>query len=162
MKDHKGARRCGGCGLTKDLTEYYKNKGTPDGYAWNCKLCSAFYSKTARIGKYGITKKQFDLLFKTQDGRCAICQNIFGVENPPVIDHDHTCCPPTSGYNSVLSTRCGKCIRGLLCRSCNVGLGMFKDDHHRLQAAIRYVQTIEFLDFSDEAHLEEIEISYMI
>ena len=44
-------------------------------------------------------------------------------------DHDHRCC----------KKGCPKCFRGVLCSSCNLGLGLFKDDPDRLSAAIDWV-----------------------
>jgi hypothetical protein len=72
---------------------------------------------------------------KDQDGRCAICRR----DDPGThhgywhIDHDHKCCP-TSGRG------CGSCVRGLLCGSCNLGLGHFADDPARLDAAAMYLR----------------------
>lgn len=37
-----------------------------------------------------------------------------------VVDHDHGCCP-------VDKLSCGRCIRGLICRHCNVAAGLLKD-----------------------------------
>lgn len=51
------------------------------------------------------------------------------------IDHDHSCCP---GKGS-----CGKCVRGILCRNCNVGLGFLKDSIPRLEDAISYLSSYE-------------------
>lgn len=61
-------------------------------------------------------------LYSLQHGRCAICQE----ERTPeqlFIDHDHA-----SGR-----------VRGLLCPSCNTGLGNFKDDVKRLEKARSYL-----------------------
>ena len=62
---------------------------------------------------------------------CALC----GTETSKYhIDHDHSCC---SG-----DTRCcGKCFRGFLCRSCNIGLGMFKENDELLEAAAAYLRS---------------------
>jgi len=49
-----------------------------------------------------------------------------------VIDHDHECCP---GGNA-----CGKCFRGMLCRPCNVALGMFREDTALLRRAAEYIE----------------------
>jgi hypothetical protein len=38
-----------------------------------------------------------------------------------VVDHDHTCCP-------VDSRSCGKCVRGLICRTCNSAAGLLYDN----------------------------------
>jgi hypothetical protein len=62
---------------------------------------------------------------------CSIC----GASGDDVafhVDHDHACCPGTG-------SSCGKCIRGLLCRNCNIGLGHFNDDPQRLALAITYL-----------------------
>lgn len=61
---------------------------------------------------------------------CQIC----GSFEKPSIDHDHNCCP---GNKS-----CGKCIRGVLCRGCNSGLGMFGDDPEKLEAAAGYLRRV--------------------
>lgn len=59
---------------------------------------------------------------------CQIC----GSYEKPSIDHDHSCCP---GNKS-----CGKCIRGILCRACNSGIGMLRDDPEILEAGARYLR----------------------
>jgi len=61
--------------------------------------------------------------------QCGLCGR---VDQRLDIDHDHQCCP---GQRS-----CGKCVRGFLCRPCNVGLGMFGDDPARLRAAAEYIE----------------------
>jgi len=70
--------------------------------------------------KYGITKSEYDTLFKKQKGRCAICK-----EPPTRIMVDH--CHSTNK------------IRGLLCGRCNTGLGCFNDDAESLKRAIKYL-----------------------
>ena len=64
--------------------------------------------------KYGITPEQYDVMFKQQNGVCAICgkpervRKNTGVINRLSVDHDH---------------KTGK-VRGLLCHSCNVRVGV--------------------------------------
>lgn len=84
--------------------------------------------------KYGLTEEDyFDLLF-LQDEKCAIC----GTTEPGYgnyifsVDHNHKCC--------IGDFTCGRCIRGLLCTSCNLGLSKFKDDIEILRSAIRYLE----------------------
>ena len=84
-----------------------------------------------RLAKYHLTKEQYAELLKAQDYRCAICLRPFGDECP-FIDHDHDCC---AGQGS-----CGKCVRGLLCRFCNTGLGHFGDAANTLRAAADYLE----------------------
>jgi Recombination endonuclease VII len=67
------------------------------------------------LSRYGISQTQFDWLLKAQDHACAMCHRAFG-EGVIFIDHDHHCCDTEK-------SSCGKCIRGLLCLSCNTALG---------------------------------------
>lgn len=70
--------------------------------------------------QYGITLEEFDRMVLDQEGRCAVC-----AEPTPdlVVDHCHV-----TGV-----------VRGLLCNSCNFGLGAFKDRPERFEAAIVYL-----------------------
>lgn len=77
------------------------------------------------VQRYGITRRQFDVMHQEQGGVCKIC------EKPPCdrwkrlhVDHDH---------------QTGR-IRGLLCHNCNTALGNFRDNVALLQKAIAYLQ----------------------
>ena len=65
-------------------------------------------------------KKAKIAMLKDQEGQCALCRRI----KPLVMDHDHH-----SGY-----------VRALLCVSCNLGLGAFRDDPDLLRRASWYVR----------------------
>jgi hypothetical protein len=69
-----------------------------------------------KLARYGLTQELFDRLLETQQYACAMCHTPFEKEQPIFIDHDHACCPGEK-------TSCGKCVRGLLCLSCNTSLG---------------------------------------
>jgi hypothetical protein len=70
---------------------------------------------------YGITLEDYDARLALQKGVCAICKQ--PDSQALSVDHDHKT----------------KRIRGLLCGSCNLGLGSFRDDKTRLKAAILYL-----------------------
>ena len=79
-----------------------------------------------------MTPDDYYRMLEEQGGRCAICK----VEECKTgtrfsVDHDHGCCakPKT----------CGSCNRGLLCRTCNVGIGNLQDSIEILKNAIKYL-----------------------
>jgi hypothetical protein len=80
--------------------------------------------------RFNLTPTQHVNLLHKQNNRCAICNVVLGYR--AAIDHDKKCCPD-NGHS------CGKCIRGVLCMQCNVGLGNFKDDAALLLQAILYL-----------------------
>ncbi|SRR6266446_2593177 len=72
--------------------------------------------------KFGITLEEYNAMFASQGGRCAICGRT--EETELSIDHSHV-----TGNN-----------RGLLCRQCNAALGAFGDSIETLLAAIEYLK----------------------
>lgn len=76
--------------------------------------------KSKLLAKYGLTIEEWDALLIAQSGRCLICLDPM---RDPHVDHDH-------GTGEV---------RGLLCQSCNLGLGHFRDRPDLLRAAADYV-----------------------
>lgn len=74
---------------------------------------------------YGIHPEEFYHMLVAQQGKCAICKQLFGDEkqNSPHIDHDHTT----------------QWVRGILCQTCNTSLGGFKDSIENLESAIDYL-----------------------
>jgi hypothetical protein len=90
-----------------------------------------------RLKHFGMTRKDYDALLVSQGGVCRICgepetRERNGKPLALSIDHDHACCPEPS-------RSCGRCVRGLLCNSCNHGLGLFRDNAKALRAAADYI-----------------------
>lgn len=73
-----------------------------------------------RVKRYGLSVESFQQMYISQEGLCAICGRDLGRTD---IDHDHT-----SGV-----------VRGLLCHTCNIGLGAFQDNPDILSRAIQYL-----------------------
>jgi hypothetical protein len=76
------------------------------------------WNRTYKLKLMGLTPERFSQMLDAQGNACAMCRTAFEEDQRICIDHDHACCPPT------LPTRCcGKCVRGLLCLTCNIALG---------------------------------------
>jgi len=143
-------KRCIKCGEDKEPTEFY-------GRNTSCKECDKIKrrSRPSASGrsiwrrspiqqrnytlkkKYGITAEQYDALLKLQDHKCAICgepedMERFGKACPLSVDHNHN-----TGE-----------VRGLLCQSCNSGIGFFYEDAFLLESAMRYLSN--FYSASDK------------
>lgn len=135
---------CKKCGEAKPLDAFGKDASTRDRLTRWCRECrnqrERWEGKTtpeaqrryALKHQYGITTEQFDEMLAAQFWECAACTTVYGEGEPFHVDHDHACCP---GYRS-----CGKCIRGILCRSCNIILGHAKDDSLRLESLAVYLR----------------------
>ena len=78
------------------------------------------------IRTYGLTAHQHTALFASQGKVCAICNSAApgGSKKQWHVDHDHET----------------EVVRGLLCFSCNVGLGSFKDNPALLDKAAAYLR----------------------
>lgn len=120
---YKTATRCQDCaeierGKTKAVKRAVKRKDDP-----------AKHSRKDFIAdlkkNYGLTLEQFQALYDSQDGCCAVC----GIHESNFkrglhVDHCHK-----SGQ-----------VRGILCTRCNPGLGYFEDSVEKLEMAITYLK----------------------
>ena len=108
-------KRCNACCEIKPAKAF-------TGREWVCKKCrNKQRVRRARVEKYGITFEEFSTLLDAQEGKCAICVEEF--EGEPMVDHDHVT----------------RRVRGLLCKNCNTGLGMFRDSQLLLRSAAAYI-----------------------
>lgn len=148
-------RKCSTCKIIKPFSEFPKNKYDKKyGFAWRCRKCSNEYnrqwqkdnkdkvaryyekwitnnrksqSNLKRLKNTGCTPEMFENFWKKQNGKCAICYKILKREKHANADHNHIT----------------KKVRGLLCPSCNRGLGYLKDNINILENAINYLKENE-------------------
>lgn len=144
---------CAKCGEIKSVEQFYADKKRANGCHTYCIDCAkakakqdyqerggATYSReqarkwraaNPRENKslklkhaFGITIEDYERILDSQNGVCAICISVPKPEQYLCVDHDHA-----TGE-----------VRGLLCHSCNKGIGFFEDIPLRLIAAARYLK----------------------
>ena len=148
-----GEKRCSKCKKIKSIDEFYPNKQKTDGFDSWCKRCkldqNKQYAKNPEVAArkkvwrekynistkdlrrfsrmkrlYGVTFEKYMKMMDVQNGKCAICKDKLNMKNRGIhIDH----CHDTDE------------VRGLLCKSCNSGLGFFRDNKEFLRNAIKYL-----------------------
>lgn len=142
MKAVDGIKRCSSCKCEKQAGEFYRQKGTSDGFQTCCKACSKLRVKAWLSAnpekrsvltrrdmlkrKYGLSIEQYEEMSTNAKGVCEIC----GGNEPNTgdrlsVDHCHAT---------------GK-IRGLLCSNCNKALGMLMDDPELAIKAALYLES---------------------
>ncbi len=89
-------------------------RATPE-HVWRWKLKN----------RYGLTAEEYEAILESQGGGCAICEKTPEEAGKRLsVDHDHE-----TGD-----------VRGLLCQSCNLALGMIED---HLDAALAYLAGVK-------------------
>ncbi len=134
-------KRCPRCRTIKSRDEFPDDPRSHDGKYGYCKPCKASYMRehnrrrtsednmrynlARSLRLHGMTIAEYEAMLVEQGGGCTICGSIEPGQNAKrlLIDHCH---------------ETGR-IRGLLCSSCNRGLGYFGDDPERLSRAARYL-----------------------
>ena len=131
-------RTCNKCGVTKPLTDYYKSgRKDPEARAYECKECTK--ARVKRANKldpdrardrhyrrtYGISLADFNRMVLSQGSKCACCgtDKPGGKHNQWSVDHNHV-----TGA-----------VRQLLCKDCNIVLGIVEDSPEHLQRLIDYI-----------------------
>jgi hypothetical protein len=103
------------------------NRNYSDGLHACCHDC-ARHSYWKSVGIIGTTPNTAKVLFKKQNGRCAICSTKMVMKGPKALQYNLDHDPNTGKY------------RQLLCNSCNFGLGHFRNSPKLLLAAMVYLQ----------------------
>jgi hypothetical protein len=116
---------CPKCDTDKPLGDFPLKGKHRDGnkrYGY-CKPCHGVYQREQKMTRiFNISVAEYDALLAAQDGLCAICCRP-PKKNRLAVDHDHK-----SGL-----------IRGLVCWTCNQGLGLWAESQERMQAACIYL-----------------------
>lgn len=108
--------------------EWYKrnkeaqNARSKKRYEENKEHYSRNATANARLRRFGIDQEAFDFLLELQEYKCHLCKSEIGASADT--DHDHD----------------NNRVRGLLCRRCNQGLGLFKDNTKVLLRAADYIK----------------------
>lgn len=160
-------KRCRTCNTARPLDEYGPDGRTFDGLSTQCRDCRNTYLREHNRNRlqqdpefraqrsrywqefratrgdewarqrnrqhklklyYGISAEDYDRMLDAQGGRCAICG---GTQTEADVRKRHL---------SVDHCHATGRVRGLLCESCNFGLGKFRDDPALLAAALEYLQ----------------------
>ena len=106
--DLHGNRWCSRCRTYLSMSQFTADK------TW-CRSCR-------RLSRYRMDRIEYLALLESQNNQCLICQG----SDPDAIDHDQKCC---SGRQT-----CGKCVRGILCRTCNAAMGRLEKHLDRLNS----------------------------
>lgn len=136
-------KKCKTCGEEKELALFPKDSNCSDGRRGCCNKCQAA-KRRARPGwreknrardrrwRYGLDDEAFKDLLESQGGVCAICTATLEPGKSSMhVDHCHE-----TGQ-----------VRGLLCGTCNVGLGLFTEDVEKLLNAVSYLRQSKGLSF---------------
>jgi hypothetical protein len=126
---------CPKCDQHLSDDNFYSDSTTRFGQSTWCKGC-----KKERIDKYMSDTPVYIRMAVLHQVPAERLENLIpecqacGGEEGLAWDHDHNCCP---GKYS-----CGRCVRGLLCRSCNLALGYLKDSPDRLLSLVNYLRSV--------------------
>lgn len=132
---------CTMCNISKKNSEYPKKVGDRRlrKYSSICKICnkdrwkkyikSPIELKTYKLKYFfNLSYADWEELKIKQNNSCAICNKSQDILiKTMAVDHDHNT---------------GK-VRGLLCDSCNLGLGKFQDNIEILENALKYMKENE-------------------
>jgi hypothetical protein len=158
----KVKKRCSKCGTDKLLIEFGESVDTADGlFSW-CKSCQRVYLRQRRhatrpepdpltskivhrvqlekhekrlqarkrsrlLHMYGITQQQHERMLEAQGYLCALCGCELTADAVPSVDHSHET----------------DIIRGIVCRKCNLMIGLAEDDPKLLYLGIKYLHESE-------------------
>ncbi|HEX5203453.1 MAG TPA: endonuclease VII domain-containing protein [Actinoplanes sp.] len=148
------SRRCPRCHRDRPATAFRSASGRPTQSCSACLERSRLTNRARRAGlgaegrradnlrhKYGLLPEEYDTLRAAQDYRCQICGiHEDDIEAPRTGRPRSDGSPATEGVRLVVDHchRTGR-VRGLLCATCNLMIGIASDSPEVLRAAAAYL-----------------------
>jgi hypothetical protein len=118
-----GKLLCARCKEWKPLSEFYTAKTSTKKSSF-CKKCFCKNSRNNKtIMRYGISFAELEQMLWLQGHKCAICGCHLESVSDAAADHDHE-------TNK---------LRAILCRACNGGIGLLKDNVELVYKAYLYL-----------------------
>lgn len=112
---------CSKCGGQRDRQNAYCSQCLSDYY----RETETRQHRQRLLKVYGITLEEFEAALERQSGVCGICKRK-ETRGRLSVDHEHS----TGRF------------RGLLCRRCNRGVGVFQDDPILFEAGKEYLSNV--------------------
>jgi len=113
---------CRECNSKQAREDYHRNSTIRKAAAKNWKLRNPEKVREIRHRyEYNLTPEEYTKMLESQGFKCPICEKSL---IKPFVDHDH---------------KTGK-VRGLLCVTCNAGLGKLGDSITGLEKALAYLK----------------------
>lgn len=130
---------CKTCSIKLTHSNGYNNY-SGHGFLPNCRRCHSHHGRVRYLRakeldpellqanglkyKYGLTVLQYNKMLEQHQGGCAICRQKCKTGDRLSVDHNHS--------NGI--------VRGLLCRRCNMALGMLNDDENLIWDIMEYLK----------------------
>jgi hypothetical protein len=126
-------KTCTTCNQKKAISDFYTSVSHSDGRQARCKSCQNEKRdfNTFKKDHPDLTESEFYHMYFLQLGRCGACEEKIEVKDVH-IDHDHSHCGKKRS--------CKNCRRGLLCRSCNLSLGIMREESDRIHKLAQYAE----------------------
>ena len=123
LKEDKN--RCVRCEQIKPLSEFNKSNHVKTGYHNTCKDCQSIRNRDSLVKRlYNKTLDELHIHLENSNWKCNICGTDIKYKKQ-CVDHDHD----------------NEKFRGILCDSCNRGLGLLKDNPDTLLQSILYLKS---------------------
>jgi hypothetical protein len=126
----RGKKICSGCKQDLPLEDFPVRSRSQDRRHPSCSVCTK-EKRTSAL--YGVGSAWKTFVYAQQKGVCAICTKPFSFDEARV-DHCHST----------------NLVRGLLCNTCNLALGLLGDSVENAKRLIEYVTKNECPDGVDE------------
>ncbi len=125
--------KCSFCLVDKSIADDYTKQhqeAARKGNKARCKVCVRAYNIKHR---YGVEVEEYDAIMEKQENKCAICILPFASGKKTHVDHNH---------------ETGE-VRGILCQTCNNGLGHLMELPMNCLRAVKYLHQHEKYEEAD-------------